>query len=303
MPDGEQRPRIPTRTSRQAQLVRRELPRPTPQLGHQQTAAKRAAVSDEHLHQHFLSCLSIANLLSVHSMSKVSSNSSADRGGGAFLSTRWSLVITARGPTSTVAQSALDELCRIYWYPLYCFIRRRGYTPADAEDLVQGFFVHMFRRHFFEQADPAQGRLRGFLLQSLDYFLTDQHRHQAAIKRGGEVEIVPLDLTGVQERYSHEPATNETPEECYDRQWALLLLQRVIATLGEMWRQKGKAELYAALTPYFYAELDGANAEALAIRFFGYYCFFIFGNFKTKTYILRKIRTALFLCFFIFGHR
>ena len=200
-------------------------------------------------------------------MSKVSSNSSADRGGGAFLSTRWSLVITARGPTSTVAQSALDELCRIYWYPLYCFIRRRGYTPADAEDLVQGFFVHMFRRHFFEQADPAQGRLRGFLLQSLDYFLTDQHRHQAAIKRGGEVEIVPLDLTGVQERYSHEPATNETPEECYDRQWALLLLQRVIATLGEMWRQKGKAELYAALTPYFYAELDGANAEALAIRF------------------------------------
>jgi RNA polymerase sigma-70 factor (ECF subfamily) len=185
---------------------------------------------------------------------------------GSLPTTRWSLICAAAGPSTSSARRALDELCRIYWYPLYCFVRRRGYPPADAEDLVQGFFIHLFDRDIFAQADPGRGRLRGFLLSSLRYFLADERKHAAAAKRGGGIEFVPLDLAGAEERYTREPAGGETPEQCYDRRWALLFLQRVTSSLGDRWRERGKADLFTALSPFLFSELKSAEASGVAAK-------------------------------------
>ena len=188
-------------------------------------------------------------------------------GKGELPATRWSLVCAARGPDTTPARQALEELCRIYWHPLYCFVRRRGYSPADAEDLVQGFFVELLGSDFFEKANPEKGRMRGFLLSTLRFFLSDERKHADAFKRGGGIEFVPLDLTGAEDRYLCQPSSGESPEQCYDRRWALLFVQRVIHLLADRWKTNGKADLFTALNPFLFSEMEGAETHRLAAKF------------------------------------
>ena len=190
-------------------------------------------------------------------------NAGQEHADGSFLTTRWSLVIRAGGG-HTEGRRALDELCRIYWYPLYCYARRRGLPRADAEDAVQGFFLRLLEKDLFGKADRDKGRLRAFLLSSLQDYLVDEHRRATAAKRGGHAEFVPLDTTGAEDRYCREPVENETPEKHFERRWALTVLQRTATALGEGWKKNGKSELFATLSPYLFTPLDASGTQRLA---------------------------------------
>src|SRR3954464_1480565 len=109
----------------------------------------------------------------------------------AFPITRWSVVLQARLENNPArSRGALEELCRQYWFPLYAFARRHGHSPPDAEDLTQSFFAELLTTQLFNDADPAQGRLRTFLLTAFQRRLFDQHRHDHAQKRGGGQQML-----------------------------------------------------------------------------------------------------------------
>ena len=185
---------------------------------------------------------------------------------GSFFTTRWSLVLRSRGSDSCAGR-ALNELCRSYWYPLYCYARSRGLQRADAEDAIQGFLLSLLQKKFFRRAAREEGRLRAFLRSSLQKYLVDEHRRAGAWKRGGRVDFVPLDLTGAEDRYLGEAADHQSPDRLYDRQWALLFLGRVLDALRERWKGKGKLELFAALSPFLFSTLHSENALRLAAQF------------------------------------
>lgn len=169
------------------------------------------------------------------------------QGNPAFVETRWTRVLNAGDPELGGAGVALDGLCRDYWYPLYSFIRRRGYEPEDAKDLTQGFFAELIEHNWIGHADPAKGRFRSFLLMALNRFLANEHKKARTLKRGGAIQFVPFDLTAAETRYCREPATTETPESVFDRQWALTILNGVLEGLGTEYRETGRGELFRVL--------------------------------------------------------
>lgn len=186
---------------------------------------------------------------------------------GSFATTRWSLVAAAGRRGGAEAGAALENLCRAYWYPLYCYVRRRGYAPADAEDLVQGFFARVLDKELFAQADETRGKLRAFLLTSLQFHLADERKREGAAKRGGGVSFVPLDTADAESRYSAEPVDAAPADEVFDTLWAATLLERARSVLAEAWQAAGKAELFAALSPYVTATLDATGAARIAAQF------------------------------------
>jgi RNA polymerase sigma-70 factor (ECF subfamily) len=178
-----------------------------------------------------------------------------------FSATRWTLVLSAaRGTRTPVATTALAELCRTYWYPLYAFLRHRGHESHEAEDLTQGFFAHLLAKDFLAGVDPEKGKFRSFLLASLKHFLSDQRDYAQARKRGGGQKVVPLDGLDAESRYRLEPAHDLTPEKMYEKQWALALLDRVLSRLEAEQSADGKAEQFAVLKNF----LSGSRAESYA---------------------------------------
>ena len=166
------------------------------------------------------------------------------RNRGVFATTRWSLVLAAGGSGS---EKALAELCAQYWYPLYAYVRRRGYDADDARDLTQAFFAKLLEKQDLKVADPARGRFRTFLLTSMKNFLAGEWRRRQALKRGGAVEVLSLDFESAEESYRREPYHELSPEAVYHRRWALGLLQTALAELREHYARSGKAELFEAL--------------------------------------------------------
>lgn len=164
-----------------------------------------------------------------------------------FATTRWSLVRAAGGVPGTDARDALGALCESYWFPLYAYVRRQGANPSDAEDRVQGFFAFVMEGQVFATADPLRGRFRSFLLRSLQNFLHSQHRDNTTLKRGGGRIIHSLDSAAAEERYQLEPATNDTPERIFERQWALTLLQTTLQQLRDEYAATGQGGLCTAL--------------------------------------------------------
>jgi RNA polymerase sigma factor (sigma-70 family) len=148
-----------------------------------------------------------------------------------FVTTHWSLVLAAVHRTSPAADDALAELCEIYWYPLYAHLRGRGYTSEDAQDLTQAFFVRVLEKRALSEADPARGRFRSFMLTAMKNFAANQFDRSVALKRGGAVSIIPLDVLAAEGRLQLEPVSDHTPETIFDRRWPLTLLERVIARL------------------------------------------------------------------------
>ena len=164
-----------------------------------------------------------------------------------FATTHWSAVLLAGGGDSADAQAALSDLCRTYWYPLYAYVRRRGYSEADAQDLVQGFFVQLLRRQSLRRVVPDRARFRSYLLGALHYFLLDQREFAQAEKRGSKCEFVSWDADSAESRYRLESAQTRTPEQLYERQWALTLLESVLGRLEQEYTAAGKRELLARL--------------------------------------------------------
>jgi DNA-directed RNA polymerase specialized sigma24 family protein len=173
----------------------------------------------------------------------------AANAGGAFRTTHWSVVLSAGQPPSPQAEQALATLCRNYWYPMYAFVRRQGYSAHDAQDLVQEFFSRLLQSHFFAAADRKRGRFRSFLLSSLKHFLMHEWEKSRALKRGGGAPLFSLDASAGERRYGMEPADPVTAETLYERRWALTLLETVLQRLREEFAAAGKVAWFEVLKP------------------------------------------------------
>ncbi|HUR56623.1 MAG TPA: sigma-70 family RNA polymerase sigma factor [Opitutaceae bacterium] len=181
-----------------------------------------------------------------------------------FPVTRWSVVFQARQDGSPEhSRAALEELCRQYWFPLYAFARRRGHAPADAEDLTQNFFAELLVSRLFAVADPAQGRLRTFLLTAFQRRMADHHRRDCAQKRGGGQAIVSIDLDEAEHRFRAELADSETPESAYELRWAVTLLDAAMSALEQEYAAAEKQSYFEALRPFLTA--SQAHAEGYVV--------------------------------------
>lgn len=167
-------------------------------------------------------------------------------GAAGFPTTRWTLVITAADAQRTEAHAALVALCERYWYPLYAYVRRRGYPPDQAQDLTQAFFVRVLEGRYLDRADRDKGRFRAFMLTSLKFFLADEADRNRAQKRGGGA-VLSLEMTSGEERYQREPAHDETPERIFERRWALSVLEIVVDRLRDEFLQHGRLDQFNRL--------------------------------------------------------
>lgn len=196
-----------------------------------------------------------------------------------FTSTHWSLVLSAAANQDTEAVAALDRLCRQYWYPLYAFVRRNGYSHHDAEDLTQAFFRRIIEKHCLRHVHPSKGRFRTFLLAAMQNFLANESDKARTLKRGGQCRFESLDGLAADERYAREPKDGWTPEMLYERRWALTLLEQSLKRLREEYYESGDGEVFEMLrdhlvpggpaVPYaVVAERLGKSAEAVAMGVF-----------------------------------
>ena len=181
-----------------------------------------------------------------------------------FPDTRWSVVLRAGLEPGDEGKAALERLCRDYWFPLYAFVRRRGHSPEDAEDVTQGFMLHLIEGPLLGRADQERGRFRSFLLGALQHFLAKELRRQQTVKRGGKREIVSLDAEEGERRFAREPADEVTPEVQFERSWAFALLERVFARLRAEYERAGRAELFEKLEPYLAGKESMPGYEQLA---------------------------------------
>lgn len=183
-----------------------------------------------------------------------------------FATTHWSVVLAAGHDSAPGAREALEKLCRAYWYPLYCFVRRQGHNPPDAEDLTQGFLAHLLERKALTRVSQERGRFRSFLLASLKYFLADQSDKARAQKRGGGSATASLDEEGAEERYRRECSDDLTAERLYERRWAMAVLDRAFVRLREEFSAADKAALYDKLRRLQDDESDAASYTEVAAR-------------------------------------
>jgi len=145
----------------------------------------------------------------------------------------WSIVLSARDKDRTGFRQALEKLCRMYWYPVYAYVRRRGLSVEDAEDLTQEFFSRLVEKQFLQAVSEDRGRFRGFLLMALKRFLANEWNREHTKKRGGDVIVFSLDFVGAEGRYQTEPADDITPEKLFQREWGLNILERTLFRLRE----------------------------------------------------------------------
>jgi RNA polymerase sigma factor (sigma-70 family) len=164
-----------------------------------------------------------------------------------FPTTLWTVVLHAGRDEPAQVRAALAQLCEAYWYPLYSFVRRRGYAAHDAEDLTQAFFAQLLEKRGLERIDPQLGRFRTFLLASLKNFLANDWDRAHARKRGGGQTIVSLDEESAESRYQLEPSHEMTPERHFERQWAMTLLEQVLDALRTEYQAEGKGDLFDEL--------------------------------------------------------
>jgi RNA polymerase sigma factor (sigma-70 family) len=157
------------------------------------------------------------------------------------------MVLTAGRSDTTRAHDALARLCQTYWYPLYAYVRRRGFSPHDAEDLTQGFFAGLLQANSLARVRREKGRFRGFLLAALNHFVANEWDRARAKKRGGGKRALSLDVEAAESRYQLEPADQLTAERIYERRWALTLLDTVLHQLEREHELSGKRDLFGEL--------------------------------------------------------
>lgn len=174
-----------------------------------------------------------------------------------FATTQWSLIVeAARNDSMQSTRDALSTMCERYWYPLYAYVRRRGFKPDECSDLTQAFFAQFLEKNSIEHADPKRGRFRTFLLSSLKNFITNQWRHDQTQKRGGHLKKFSLEINQGEERYQLEPADTTTPETLFDRRWALTLLATTFEKLENEYTTPEKKRLFERIRPYVVGGAD-----------------------------------------------
>lgn len=167
---------------------------------------------------------------------------------------------SSSGDSDSQCRQALEQLCGEYWYPLYAFLRQRGYASDQAEDITQGFFASLLDGKFFQDADPDVGRFRTFLLTALQRYAGHQRQRDQAQKRGGHLRQLSIDATDGERRFGREPVVDATPESMFQRQWALTVLQRALQSVENYYSDAGKSHLFAALKYH----LDGGEPTSHA---------------------------------------
>jgi RNA polymerase sigma-70 factor (ECF subfamily) len=183
--------------------------------------------------------------------------------GRRFETTRWSLVLAAGNAKPQEARDALATLCRLYWTPVYAFIRRSGRSHEDASDLTQAFFARVLEKGTLTAARPERGRFRTFLLTSVTHFLANERAAASALKRGGGQRMVALDAGTGDGSYVAEPADADTPERLYEQRWASTVLAAAMERLAARYRDLDKEHVFTALRPLL-ARDHGSSADVAA---------------------------------------
>ena len=178
-------------------------------------------------------------------------------GAASFHTTRWTIVMRAAQSQAQGGQSALAELCRLHWYPLYTFARRRGRSPEDAQDLTQSFFLHLVEHRAFKGVDRLKGKFRSFLLASFQNHLSDAADRARRLKRGGDKDFVHLDAEDAEKRYRLEPVDFLTAEKIFDARWAMTVLGEALKNLSQEYAVGGRASTFEALKVF----LDTNNSR------------------------------------------
>ncbi len=166
-----------------------------------------------------------------------------------FETTRWSMIIAARDGQSPESRHALEQLCQMYWFPVYSFICRRGNRTEQAQDLTQEFFARFLEKQFLRKVERERGRFRSFLLASVSNFLADEWDKREALKRGGGAQHLALDFAGAEGLMAEAAADQLTPEKLFDHHWAKTILARALGRLEAEYIEEGKGALFSALRP------------------------------------------------------
>ena len=183
-----------------------------------------------------------------------------------FVTTHWSVVLSAREKESPQSAAALETLCRTYWYPLYAFSRRQGRAPHDAQDLTQGFFARLLQKDYLQAAAREKGKFRTFLLVAFKRFLANEWDREHAQKRGGFTPVVSIDQELAESRFAAEPTHNVQPDVLFDRQWAMTLLDQTMRQLQEEYVASGRARLFEYLQSCLAQEESALRYAEIATR-------------------------------------
>ncbi len=181
-----------------------------------------------------------------------------------FATTQWSLVAEAGGTGSPECRAALSTLCELYWYPLYAFVRRKGFQAAEAQDLTQSFFAELLEKDRLHLADQQRGKFRSFLLASLNHFIANQQRAMAAQKRGGDHRFFSIDFDDGETRYQREPVDTTTPEKIFERRWTMTLLDRAVSRLRDEFIKTDKLDLFDQLKLHLGGDPDSITFVEMA---------------------------------------
>lgn len=187
-------------------------------------------------------------------------------GQSGFATTHWSVVLAAGNQASPDYTRALSALCETYWYPLYAYLRRRGYDRQQAEDYTQDFFAALLERQGLGKADPRLGKFRSFLLASLKNYLADEWGRKQAQKRGGGIKVSSLDFDDGDTRYGREPADDLSAEKLFERSWAQAILAQALARLKAEFTTEGKEDLFEHLKTYLTAQEGPYRDTAAAMN-------------------------------------
>lgn len=189
-----------------------------------------------------------------------------EKGPDRFQETAWSIVLAAGNASEPRAHQALAELCRMYWPPVYAYLRRRGYNRDDAQDLTQNFFQHMLQEETFRRASPDRGRFRSFLLGALNRVIADEWAHQHVQRRGGNAAFISMDDFVAEEARHRGLTTDLSPAETLDARWAGVLLQRALETVKAEFAAEGKAKMFETLSPFLAGEKPEVTYQEVAQR-------------------------------------
>jgi RNA polymerase sigma factor (sigma-70 family) len=196
----------------------------------------------------------------------VPSLSGSGSGDARFSETAWSIVLAAGNASEPRAREALAELCRIYWPPVYGYLRRRGYSRDDAQDLTQNFFQHIVQEQTLRRASPNRGRFRSFLLGALTRRLADEQAHLRAIKRGGWAQFISMEEVAAEEMHHQRITTELTPAELLDARWAGVILERALGKVREDFSAQGKTQTFDALSPFLTGDKPNITYQEVAQR-------------------------------------
>jgi RNA polymerase sigma-70 factor (ECF subfamily) len=182
-----------------------------------------------------------------------------------FDQTHWTVVLTAASRNESGATEALEHLCRIYWPPLYAFLRRQGQSPENAKDLTQGFFAHLLDGDRLHNVHPEKGKFRSFLLACLNNYVSSERDKCNAEKRGGGRIDIPINADEAETGMGFDPPELRDPALIFEKKWASVLLQFVLQQLRDDYRAAGKDDFFEVLRPFIIGDaVRGDYSEAAA---------------------------------------